>query len=131
VGAADRRHVLVVRQRELVSRHEILEREDPGSERYEDLELRVFDAADDLMRELDRARARAASRRRVVAYVLAVAAVVPVLLVAAEVVPSLWLVAAAVTGAVAGVLWLTARRASTPPAPAVARARAFEGAALA
>ncbi|UQU67170.1 hypothetical protein COUCH_13240 [Couchioplanes caeruleus] len=123
--------MLVVRQRELASRHEILEREDPGSERYDDLELRVFDAADDLLRELDRARARAASRRRVVAYVLAVAAFVPVVLVAAEVAPSLWLAAAAVTGAAAGVLWLTARRVPAPPAPAAARARPFESAALA
>ncbi|MEV4706974.1 hypothetical protein [Actinoplanes sp. NPDC049316] len=128
MGAADR-HVLVVRQRELASRLEILDREDPGSDRYDDLELRVFDAADDLMRELDRARARAASRRRVVSCALAVLALVPVFLVAAERVPSLWLAAAVVTGAAAGVLWLTARPVP-PPAPAAGRVR-LESAVLA
>ena len=119
MGAADRRRALLERHRELASRHEILDRAGPDSDRYEDLFLRVIDAADDLIRDLDRARDRAAAQRRILARVLAAAALVPVGLVAAGLVPSLWLAGAALTGAAAAVLWLTARLgAATGPAPA-------------
>jgi hypothetical protein len=62
---------MMERQRELGSRHELLVRENAGTERYDDLLRRVFDATNDLIVVLDEAAARAARRRRIGLLVLA------------------------------------------------------------
>ncbi|MEV6596002.1 hypothetical protein AB0M36_03955 [Actinoplanes sp. NPDC051346] len=115
--SADLRNVIVVRQRELASRHEVLGREgrDPG--RYEDLLLRVFDATNDLVRDLDRLRARSARRRWLTAVGLAVVALVLAALVAAAVLPIYGLIGAAVALVAATTLAVVAR-ATAPPAEA-------------
>ncbi|MFI5496210.1 hypothetical protein [Actinoplanes sp. NPDC051859] len=117
MSSADLRNVIVVRQRELASRHEVLGREgrDPG--RYEDLLLRVFDATNDLMRDLDRLQARTARRRRLLAAGCGGIALVLAVLVATAVLPSYGLIGAAVAVAAAVVLGLLARAAAPPEPP--------------
>ncbi|GGQ53825.1 hypothetical protein [Couchioplanes azureus] len=112
--------MIVIRQRELASRHEVLGREgrDPG--RYEDLLLRVFDATNDLVRDLDRLRARSARRRRVVAAGLVLVALVVAGLVAAGAVPVYGLIGAAVALVLAGTLAVVARATAPSDSPAAA-----------
>ncbi|WP_211277805.1 hypothetical protein, partial [Couchioplanes caeruleus] len=117
MSSADLRNVIVIRQRELASRHEVLGREgrDPG--RYEDLLLRVFDATNDLVRDLDRLRARSALRRRATAAGLVIVAFVVSGLVAAGVVPVYGLIGAAAALAAAVALAVISRAADPPDSP--------------
>ncbi|MFI7599704.1 hypothetical protein [Actinoplanes sp. NPDC049681] len=120
MGAADLRDVVVARQRELATRHDVLGRAGRDPSRYEDLLLRVFDATNDLIRDLDRMRARSARRRLLVAGGLLVASLVPAGLVGTGRMPVQGLVVTAVAIAAAFVLWLTARAGmpNTPARPA-------------
>ena len=105
MGAADLRDVVVTRQRELASRHDVLGRAGRDPSRYEDLLLRVFDATNDLMRDLDRMRARSARRRRLLAAVLAAVSVVAGVLVATDRLRPFWLIPAVAVLALAITVW--------------------------
>ena len=116
MGAADVRDVIVERQRELASRHEVLGREGRNPGRYEDLLLRVFDATNDLIKELDKAQARSARRRRLLAGILLGVAAGTTVLVAVGPLPAPGLIAAAVALGAAVVMWSMARIGAPPPA---------------
>lgn len=109
MGATELRDQTLKRQRELASRHEVLDRLDAEPERYADQFARVLDATNDLIVVLDRVDARAARRRLVVAFVLLGVTVVVAVLVAIGALAAYWLIGGLLVLTAAVTLWLGTR----------------------
>lgn len=109
MGATELRDQTLKRQRELASRHEVLDRLDAEPERYADQFVRVLDATNDLIMVLDRVDARAAQFRLLAAFALLGVVGVVVVLVAAGALVAYWLIAGLLLLTAAVTLWLSTR----------------------
>ncbi|AGZ44429.1 hypothetical protein [Actinoplanes friuliensis] len=109
MSASELRDQTLGRQRELAARHEVLNRLEPGPDRYDDQLARVFDATNDLVAVLDRAASRTWRRRMTVSFVLLGLVVVVAGLVAAGLLPEYGLIAALGLLVAAVAVWASTR----------------------